>query len=51
MNHVSELSTSAQSLADIAFLQDFVFCVAPLDGHVIIFAEMLYGIFLLHDFI
>ena len=51
VNHVSLLSNSAQSLADIAFLQDFVFCVAPHDGHVIIVAVMLYGIFLLHDLI
>ena len=48
---VSVPSTSAQSLADIAFFDAFVFWVAPHDGQVMMFAVMLYGIFLLQDFI
>ena len=49
VNHVSVPSTSAQSLADIAFFDDFVFWVALHDGQVTILSFMMYGIFLLHD--
>ena len=42
------LSTSAQSIADIAFFDDFVFWVALHDGQVTILSFMVYGI-LLHD--
>ena len=49
VNHVSVPSTSARSLSDIAFFDDFVFWVALHDGQVTILSFMMYGIFLLHD--
>ena len=45
VNQVSLPSTSAHSLADIAFFDAFVFWVAPHDGHLMMFALMSYGIF------
>lgn len=47
---VSVPSTSAQSLADIAFFDAFVFWVAPHDGQVMMFAVMLYGFFFVTRF-